>query len=77
MSLLDGKLELQMTFLKTFLSLEQLTYYVCTKMPDFWPSYEVICEFINYRSAPRFQGIKNVCDHLFEILPSSGLHAHL
>lgn len=66
MSLLDGKLELQRSFLKIFLSLEKFTYYGRTNMPDFWPSYEVICQFIKHCSAPRLQGIKNVCVHLFE-----------
>lgn len=47
------------------------------KMPDFWPSFEAILHFIEYCSAPRLQGIKSVCILLFEILWSSGLHAHL
>lgn len=76
MSLLDSKLELQMSFLKIFLSLEKLTY-VCTKVLDFWPSYEAIRQFIKYCSALRLQGIKNVCVYPFEILWSSGLHTHL
>lgn len=71
MSLLDGKLELQMPFLKTVLTLEKLTCYVCTEIPDFWPSYEVICQTVKYCSVPTLQGIKmyaSICLQFSEVL---------
>ena len=68
---MDGKLELQMPFLKTVLTLEKLTCYVCTEIPDFWTSYEVICQTVKYCSVPRLQGVKmyaSICLKFSEVL---------
>lgn len=60
-----------MPFLKTVLILEKLTCYVCTEMPDFWPSYEMICQTVKQCSVPRLLGIKmyvSICLKFSEVL---------
>lgn len=39
-------------------------------MPDFWPSHELICQFIDYGSVPTLQGItsKSVCSSVWNSL---------